>query len=91
MIRHKETLQYYCSSYLRVELGIRKVQESWEGFKMNGTFEKEEIIVGWRKMCSVEPHELYFSPNFIRVIKSVTIDWPASRMLRMDGNRNACV
>jgi len=41
---------------------------------MNGTFEKEEIIVGWRKMCSVEPHELYFSPNFIRVIKSMTID-----------------
>jgi len=39
---------------------------------MNGTFEKEKMI-GWRKMCSVEPHELY-SPNFIRVIKSMTID-----------------
>ena len=41
---------------------------------MKGTFEKEEMIVGWRKMYSVEPHELYFPPNFIRVIKSLTID-----------------
>jgi hypothetical protein len=41
---------------------------------MNWTFEKEEIIVGWRKMYSVEPHELYFSPNFVRVIKSMTMD-----------------
>jgi len=32
------------------------------------------MIAGWRKMCSVEPHELYFSPNFIRIIKSMTID-----------------
>jgi len=40
---------------------------------MNGTFEKEEMIAGWRKVCSAEPHELY-SPNFIRVIKSMTID-----------------
>jgi hypothetical protein len=28
---------------------------------MNGTFEKEEMVVGWRKMYSVDPHELYFS------------------------------
>jgi len=41
---------------------------------MNGTFEKEDMIAGWRKMYSMEPHGLYFSPNFIRVIKSVTMD-----------------
>jgi hypothetical protein len=31
---------------------------------------RKEVIGGWRKLCNKEPHNLYLSPNIIRMIKS---------------------
>jgi hypothetical protein len=35
----------------------------------------DEVIRGWRKLHNEELHNLYFSPNIIRVIKSRRIRW----------------
>jgi hypothetical protein len=42
----------------------------------------------WRKMHSEELHNLYSSPNIIRVIKSRRMRW-AGHVARMGENRNA--
>jgi len=31
---------------------------------------REEVTGGWRELCDEELHTLYFSPNFISVIRS---------------------
>jgi hypothetical protein len=36
---------------------------------------KAEVIGGWRKLCNVEFHNLYSSPNIIRMIKSRRMRW----------------
>jgi hypothetical protein len=35
--------------------------------------QSEEVTGGWRRLCNEELHNLYASPNIIRVIKSRTI------------------
>jgi hypothetical protein len=35
----------------------------------------DEIIGGWRKLHNVEIHNLYSSPNIIRMIKSRMMRW----------------
>jgi hypothetical protein len=36
---------------------------------------RDEIIKGWRKLHNEQLHNLYFSPNTIRMIKSRIIRW----------------
>jgi hypothetical protein len=36
---------------------------------------RDEVIGGWRKMHNEELHNLYFSPNIIRMIKSSRMRW----------------
>jgi hypothetical protein len=36
---------------------------------------REEVAGGWRKLHSEELHNLYASPNVIRVTKSVRTRW----------------
>jgi hypothetical protein len=40
------------------------------------------------KLCNEELHNLYFSPNIIRIIKSRKIKWPG-HVARMERKRNA--
>jgi hypothetical protein len=49
----------------------------------------EEVVGGWRKLHNVELHNLYASPNIIRVIKSWRMRW-AGQVARMEEMRNAC-
>jgi hypothetical protein len=35
----------------------------------------EEVVGSWRKLRNKELHDLYASPNIIRVIKSITMGW----------------
>jgi hypothetical protein len=47
----------------------------------NGTLRRklepknEEVIKGWRKLHNKDLHNLYFSPDMIRVIKPRTTRW----------------
>jgi hypothetical protein len=45
-------------------------------------------IIGWRKLHNEELHNLYSSPNIIRMIKSRRIRW-AGNAARMVAKRNA--
>jgi hypothetical protein len=36
---------------------------------------KYEVIIGWRKLHKEEIHDLYSSPNIIRMIKSMRMRW----------------
>jgi hypothetical protein len=46
---------------------------------------KEEVAGGWRRLHNEELHNLYTSPNIIRVIKSRRVRWagPVARMREM--------
>jgi hypothetical protein len=37
--------------------------------------EREDVAGGWRRLHNEELHNLYMSPNVIRVIKSTRIKW----------------
>jgi hypothetical protein len=49
---------------------------------------KEEVAGSWRRLHSEELHNLYASPNIIRVIKSRRMRW-AGHVARMGEMRNA--
>jgi hypothetical protein len=36
---------------------------------------RDEVVGGWRKLHNQELHNLYFSPDIIRMIKSKRIRW----------------
>jgi hypothetical protein len=46
---------------------------------------KDELIEGWRKSHNEELHNLYFSPNIIRLIKSIRMRL-AGHVARMGEN-----
>jgi hypothetical protein len=47
---------------------------------------RDEMIGGWRKLHNEELHNLYSSPNIIRIIKSRSMKW-ARYVARMGENR----
>jgi hypothetical protein len=51
---------------------------------------REEVAGGWRRLHSEELHNLYTSPNIIRVTKSRMIRW-AGHITRMRDMRNAYI
>jgi hypothetical protein len=50
---------------------------------------KDEIIGSWRTLHNEELHNLYSSPNIIRMIKSRNMRW-AGNEARMGEKMNAC-
>jgi hypothetical protein len=50
---------------------------------------RDEVTGEWRKLLNEKLHDLYFSPNIVRVIKSKRIRW-AGNVARM-GRREACI
>jgi hypothetical protein len=50
---------------------------------------RDEVTEGWRKLHNEELHELYSSPNVIRIIKSRRMRW-AENVARM-GRRGTCM
>jgi hypothetical protein len=49
---------------------------------------RDEIIIGWRRLHNEELHNLYSSPNIIRMIKSRRMSW-AGHVAQMGRKRNA--
>jgi hypothetical protein len=49
---------------------------------------RDEVIGGWRKLHNEELHNLYCSPNMIRMIKSGRIRWTGN-VARMGAKMNA--
>jgi hypothetical protein len=45
---------------------------------------RDEVTGDWRKLQDEELHNLYFSPNIIRMIKSRRMSW-AGHVARMGG------
>jgi hypothetical protein len=48
---------------------------------------REEVMGGWRRLHNEELHNLYASPNVIRVIKSSRMRW-AGHVARVGEMRN---
>jgi hypothetical protein len=51
---------------------------------------RDEVTGDWTKLHNEELHNLYSSPNIIRVIKSRRMRW-AGHVSRMEENRNAYI
>jgi hypothetical protein len=52
--------------------------------------EREEVAGGWRRLHNEELHNLYTSPNIVRVIKSKRMRW-AEYVARMGEMKNAYI
>jgi hypothetical protein len=50
---------------------------------------RDEVTGDWRKLHNEELHNLYSSPNIIRMIKSTRMRW-AGHVARMGEKRNVC-
>jgi hypothetical protein len=50
--------------------------------------QREEMMGGWRRLHNEELHNLYTSPNIIRMIKSRKIRW-SGHVARMEEMKNA--
>jgi hypothetical protein len=49
---------------------------------------RDEVTEGWRKLHNEELHNLYSSPNIIRIIRSKRMRW-AEHVAPMGAKRNA--
>jgi hypothetical protein len=52
------------------------------------SLKRDEVTGGWRKLHNEELHNLYSSPNIIRLINSRRLRW-AGHVARTGENRNA--
>jgi hypothetical protein len=50
---------------------------------------RDEVTGGWKKVLNEELHDLYSSPNIVRVIKSRRMRW-AGHVARI-GRKEACI
>jgi acyl-coenzyme A synthetase/AMP-(fatty) acid ligase len=75
------TVSKELSKYKLDLLGVQEVR--WEG---GGTKPVGEYT--WRKLHNEELHDVYSSPNIIRMIKSRRMRW-AEHVARMEEKRNA--
>jgi hypothetical protein len=59
--------------------------------RMRGMFgaKRDKVTGEWRKLLNEELHDLYSSPNIVRIIKSTGMRW-AGHVARM-GRREACI
>lgn len=73
------------SVMLREEHGLRVCENRVLG-KIHGP-ERKDITGNWRKLHYDQLHCLYSSPNVIRVLKWIGLDW--QRMWHVWGRRNA--
>jgi hypothetical protein len=62
-------------------------REHWNKITLFVQHYKDEVTGGWRKLYNEELHNLYSSPNTIRMIKSRRMRW-AGHVARME-TRNA--
>jgi hypothetical protein len=62
----------------------------FENRVLRGIFgpKRDEVIGGWRELHNEELHNLYCSPNIIRIIKSGRVRW-AGYVARMGEKRTA--
>jgi len=70
---------------LRDETKLRRFEESLLR-KIFGP-KREEVIGEWRRLHDDELHDLYSSPNNIRMIKSGRMRWAAGHVARMGERR----
>jgi hypothetical protein len=49
--------------------------------------QRDDVIEGWRKLLTEELHNLYSSPDIIKIIKSRRMRW-AGHLARMGALRN---
>jgi hypothetical protein len=56
-------------------------------FEENIWTEEDELNGGWGELHNEELHDLYFSPNIIRIIKYRRMSW-AGHVARMGKKRN---
>jgi hypothetical protein len=63
----------------------------FENGVLRGIFgpKRDEVTEEWRKLHNEKLHDLYSSPNIVRVIKSTKIRW-AAHVARM-GRGEACI
>jgi hypothetical protein len=50
---------------------------------------RDEVTGEWRQLHNEELHDLYFSPNIVRVMKSSTLRW-AGHVARLGEERDVC-
>jgi hypothetical protein len=65
---------------------------AFENRELRRTFgpKREEVAGGWRRLHNEELHNLYASPNIIKVIKSRRTRW-AGHVESVGEMRNACI
>jgi hypothetical protein len=64
------------------------VFEIWVLKRLFGS-KRDEVTVKWRKLHNEELHDVYSSPNIVRVIKSRRMRW--ARHVARIGRREACI
>jgi hypothetical protein len=65
------------------------ILNSFQIKKNNKWLKRDKIIGVWRKVHNEELHNLYSSPNIIRMIKSRRMKWEG-HIVRVVEKRNAC-
>jgi hypothetical protein len=76
ILKHKK-LQFYLLLCMAVKLGLSHYEKKTDWGCLSRIFgpKLEEVEGGWRRLHNEELHDLYTSPNIIRVIKSKRLKW----------------